>query len=321
MKHLEQKLFNFLIKNDNFYIKEYYSKFYGKLNYIAIKELPYGSYCVLITNEEHEDINVQEAIEYLKTLGKNFALNMVILSNGEYLGTKQENINKLVIDKKNNNIVLCDNSCEPLKNIITNINKSPEFKFNKYLINKKSTLILIAINVIVFLLTVFISRSILTIDTNVLLNFGAKYNPLIYQGEVWRLVTCAFLHVGITHLLFNMYALYILGPQVEKIFGIKKYLIIYFVSAITSSSLGVALNKNTISVGASGAIFGLLGAILVFSIKQRHKIEKEYILNLIGVIILNLLIGFNISNIDNLGHIGGFLGGIIMARILISNKV
>ncbi|NFR88083.1 MULTISPECIES: rhomboid family intramembrane serine protease [unclassified Clostridium] len=321
MKYLEQKLFNFLIKNDNFYIKEYYSKFYDKLNYIAIKELGYGSYCVLVTSEEHEDINVQEAIEYLKTLGKNFALNIVVLSNGEYLGSKQENINKLVINKKNNNIVLCDTSCEPLKNIITNINKSSEFKLNKFSKNKKITLILIAINVVIFLLTAFISGNILSININVLINFGAKYNPLIYQGEIWRLITCAFLHGGITHLLFNMYALYILGPQVEKIFGIKKYLSIYFISAITSSLLGVVLNENSVSVGASGAIFGLLGAILAFSIKERHKVEKEYILNLIGIIILNLIIGFNISNIDNLGHIGGFIGGLIMGRILIIKKI
>ncbi|MDR5586573.1 MULTISPECIES: rhomboid family intramembrane serine protease [Clostridium] len=321
MKYLEQKLFNFLIKNDNFYIKEYYSKFYDKLNYIAIKELPYGSYCVLVTSEEHEDINVDEAVTYLKTLGKNFALNIVVFSNGEYLGSKQENINKLVINKKNNNIVLCDKSCEPLKNIIININKSSEFKLNKFSRNKKSTLILIAINVIIFLLTVFESKSILYIDINVLIDFGAKYNYLIYQGEIWRLITCAFLHGGITHLLSNMYALYILGPQVERIFGVNKYLCIYFTSAITSSLLSILLNENSVSVGASGAIFGLLGAILVFSIKERHRLKKGYILNLVGIIILTLMSGFTIKGIDNLGHIGGFIGGAIITRILMIRKI
>ena len=118
MKYLEQKLFNFLIKNDNFYIKEYYSKFYDESNYIAIKELVYGSYCVLVTSEEHEDVNVNEAIEYLKTLGKNFSLNIVVLSNGEYLGCKLEKINKLVEEEilKPKNIYIKDG--EKLKTLM-----------------------------------------------------------------------------------------------------------------------------------------------------------------------------------------------------------
>ncbi|AOR22869.1 rhomboid family intramembrane serine protease [Clostridium taeniosporum] len=320
MKNLEEKLFNFLIKNENFYIKEYYSKFYNKSNYIAIKDLGKANYCVLITNEEHEDVNIIETVGYLKTLGKDFGLNVIILSDGEYLGNREQSINKLVINRNNNNIISCDNSCEPLKNIIFRINKSSNIKSNKYLIKENSTLILIAINVIVFLLTAFVSESIFDININVLIEFGAKYNYLIYKGEIWRLIACAFLHGGLIHLIANMYALYILGPQVEKIFGVKRYLIIYFTSAITSSLLGVLLSEKTISVGASGAIFGLFGAMLVFSIKERHRVNKKYILNLVGVIVLNLVIGFNINNIDNLGHIGGLIGGIAISGVLIPGK-
>ena len=142
------------------------------------------------------------------------------------------------------------------------------------------------------------------------LNFGAKSNILIEQGQVWRLLTCAFLHSGLVHIACNMYSLYIIGPQIQQIYGTKKYLIIYIISCITSSLLSYFMSPNSISVGASGGIFGLMGALLAFAIIERHTIQKKYISSLIQIIVINLFIGLSIKNIDNFGHIGGLIGGI-----------
>lgn len=316
MKYLEETVFKFLINKENFYIKKYHNNFYNSSRYIAIHDLGEINYCVVFTNEEHEDINIVEAMEYLKTLDKKFTLNVIILSDGEYLSGTKKYINKLIINTKNNNIIFCDKSCEPLKNIILNVSKNYNTKIKVSLKNKKTTLGLILINVVMFLITAYMSKNAFDINGIVLVEFGAKYNYLIYKGEIWRLITCAFLHGGLTHLIVNMYTLYILGPQVEKVFGRKRYLSIYFFSALTSSLLGTLLNEKSVSVGASGAIFGLFGSILVFSIKERKRVKKEYILNLIGIISLNLVIGFSMNNIDNLGHIGGIIGGTIISIFL-----
>ncbi|SFD33341.1 rhomboid family intramembrane serine protease [Clostridium uliginosum] len=317
MKDLEKNLYKYLIDKENFYMKQYFSNFHKEEYFIGIKELKDGIYCVLVTREEDEEINLQEALEYVKTLKKPFLFNLVVLSNGEYIGNNYSYVNKIVINEKDYSEILCDDLCTPLKNIINKVNNKKQFKADKFKKNKLSTLILIVINIIIFIITAILSKNIFSIDINVLIKFGAKYNEFIYQGEIWRLLTCAFLHGGIVHIAFNMYALYILGPQVEKIYGIKSYLTIYFIACITSSLLGLLINKYTISVGASGGIFGLLGAILVFGIRERHKIEKGYISNLIGLIVFNLMIGLRVANIDNLGHIGGFIGGVISSYLIL----
>ena len=145
---------------------------------------------------------------------------------------------------------------------------------------------------------------------------GAKYSPLIYAGEVWRLITCAFLHGSFLHIACNMYMLYIIGPQIERIYGKFKYMFIYLVSCITSSILSVIFNPDSISVGASGGIFGLMGALLAFALIERKNINKEYTMGLVKTIGINLVIGLIVINIDNAAHIGGFLGGIILGGLL-----
>ncbi|GAA0077528.1 rhomboid family intramembrane serine protease [Clostridium sp. CTA-5] len=312
-------LYKYLINNEYFYMKQYYSNFHKNECYIAIKDIQEYIYCVLVTDEKYEEVDVYEAFEYIKTLGKSFVFNLVVLSNGEYVNRNQEYVNKIIIDKKTYNTISYDGSCKPLEAIINQYAKRDEVKVNKYLNNKRITLIIMGINIILFLVTAFLSKSIFSIDVDVLIDFGAKYNKLIYEGEIWRLVTCAFLHGGLIHISGNMYMLYILGPQVEKIYGIKNYISIYLISSITGSLLSFLLSPY-VSIGASGAIFGLLGAILVFAIKERHKIEKSSIINLIGIIVLNLIIGFSIANVDNKAHIGGFLGGIISGYLILSFK-
>ncbi|WP_097027879.1 rhomboid family intramembrane serine protease [Clostridium peptidivorans] len=177
------------------------------------------------------------------------------------------------------------------------------------------TYILIGLNVIMYLITAFLSGNIIDSNTGVLVFLGAKVNTLIDKGQYYRLITAAFLHGGLIHIGFNMYALNALGPLVERVFGKVKYLIIYFVAAITSSYLSYIFSTS-ISVGASGAIFGLLGASLVFAVKSEDKVGRTFINNIMSVIVVNLIIGFSMANVDNFGHIGGLIGGFVMSLIL-----
>lgn len=149
-------------------------------------------------------------------------------------------------------------------------------------------------------------------DIATLLKFGANYRPFVLDGEVWRLFTCAFLHIGVLHLIVNMYALYVIGPQLENFFGKWKYLCIYFISAISGSLLSITFSTR-VSAGASGAIFGLLGALLYFGYHYRVYLGNIMKSQIIPIILLNLGIGFIVSGIDNAAHIGGLVAGIFTA--------
>lgn len=166
------------------------------------------------------------------------------------------------------------------------------------------TTILIALNVIMFLLSVF--------DYSFVINTFANYYLNVKNGEVYRLITAAFVHANILHIFFNMYALYALGPQIEKFYGRKRYLLIYLGSALLGSLLSVVLTNN-VSVGASGAIFGLFGAMLYFGYKYRATLDGFLKSGIIPVIVINLLLGFMIPGIDVYGHIGGLLGGLVLS--------
>lgn len=166
------------------------------------------------------------------------------------------------------------------------------------------TTILIALNIIMFLLSVF--------DYSFVINTFANYYLNVKNGEVYRLITAAFVHANILHIFFNMYALYALGAQIEKFYGRKRYLLIYLGSALLGSLLSVVLTNN-VSVGASGAIFGLFGAMLYFGYKYRATLDGFLRSGIIPVIVINLLLGFMIPGIDVYGHIGGLLGGLVLS--------
>ena len=142
------------------------------------------------------------------------------------------------------------------------------------------------------------------------------YSPFVKEGEFYRLFTCMFLHVSVIHLLCNMYALYVLGPQLESFFGKWKFLFIYLLSGLCGSLLSFTFNPDVVSVGASGAIFGLLGAMLYFGYYYRTYLGNVVRSQIIPIIVLNLGIGFILNNVDNFGHIGGLIGGILTAMIV-----
>ncbi len=169
------------------------------------------------------------------------------------------------------------------------------------------TISLLVINIIVFILTM--------LDYDFMINTFANYYKNVQNGEVYRLLTCTFIHANIYHIFFNMYALYQIGSQMEKYYGKIKFLIIYLVSALLGSLLSVTLTTN-VSVGASGAIFGLFGAMLYFGYKYRTSLDAFLRSGIVPVILINLALGFLIPNIDVMGHIGGLLGGLLISYTL-----
>lgn len=175
------------------------------------------------------------------------------------------------------------------------------------------TYALIIINVLVFVAMYIFGKG--SEDTLTLLLFGANYPVLVRAGEYYRLITSAFLHIGLLHLICNNYALYVIGSQLESFLGKTKFLIIYLVSAICGSLMSM-LFSDGISAGASGAIFGLLGSLLYFGYNYRVYLGTVLKSQIIPLIILNLIIGFVTPGIDNAAHIGGLLGGLGMTMAL-----
>ncbi len=169
-----------------------------------------------------------------------------------------------------------------------------------------------------FTILVFILQNLSTMQFKVdyLLNILAKINPAIIAGEFWRLVTPVFVHAGIIHVGFNMYALWILGRQIETLFGHERFILVYFLGAFGGNTLSFALSKNP-SVGASTAIFALIGAQAVFIIKNRKFFGQNarQMLSQIGyILVLNFIISVVPgSAIDLWGHLGGFLAGTVFS--------
>lgn len=176
------------------------------------------------------------------------------------------------------------------------------------------TYAIIIICVVVFAMMYIIGNG--STDNFTLLKFGANLDVAVKHGEYYRLFTSMFLHIGFVHLLFNMYSLLIIGQQVESFFGKWKYLFIYLFSGISGSLLSICFTHNTISAGASGAIFGLLGALLYFGYSYRNYLGNVIKSQIIPIILINLLIGFTSTGIDNFAHIGGLIGGVIAAMAM-----
>jgi rhomboid protease GluP len=149
---------------------------------------------------------------------------------------------------------------------------------------------------------------------------GVKYNDLIRQGQLWRLVTPVFLHdsvlpYGLLHIGFNMYALFLYGRGLEARFGHWRFFLLYFLSGYAGNVLSFLLTPNP-SLGASTAVFGLLAAEGIFIFQNRKLFgprASRALLNIVLIAGVNLMIGFSTNGIDNFGHLGGMLGGILFA--------
>ncbi|OPX42014.1 rhomboid protease GluP [Ruminiclostridium hungatei] len=173
------------------------------------------------------------------------------------------------------------------------------------------TYALIAANILVWLVIRIISFYNGEEYGNLLEPFGAKINALILEGQFWRFLTPVFLHADEIHLALNSYSLFIIGTQVEKLYGRRRFMLIYVVSGILGNIASFAFSINA-SVGASGAIFGLFGAMLYFVIKRPSLLKSGFGANLITAVVVNLAYGILNKQIDNNAHMGGFIGGILV---------
>lgn len=184
------------------------------------------------------------------------------------------------------------------------------------------TVALIAVNVIVFL---FLSFRGMTEDGMFLLEHGAMYVPyMIERGEYYRIFTSMFLHFGFDHLLNNMVILAAIGWNLEYEIGQLKFVILYLFSGLGGNLLSaywdIRVGDYAVSAGASGAIFGVIGALLYVAIRNRGRIGDISGKGLVFMIILSLYYGYSSGGVDNMAHIGGLIAGFLLSVLLYRKK-
>lgn len=183
--------------------------------------------------------------------------------------------------------------------------------------NRYLTYILIGINVLVFALMVADGVSFIDPTGQDMVDWGASYRPFVYGGEWWRILTCVFVHIGIIHLLFNMYALYMIGNYLEPMLGKPRFIISYLCSGVFASLVSVWWHDPPVaSAGASGAIFGMYGLFLaLLSTNLIPKQARNQMLQSIGIFVgYNLLYGMK-AGVDNAAHIGGLISGMMIGYV------
>ena len=183
-----------------------------------------------------------------------------------------------------------------------------------------ATPLLVAANVLLFIVMGFAGAGILTPDPSVHIAFGSGYGPLTLGGEPWRLLTATFIHFGLLHLLFNMWALRDLGRLVEKLYGTTGFLLLYFFAGISGSLASLTWNPAVNGAGASGAIFGVMGALLAFVLRPGLGLPRVVVLALRRDAFvftgLSLAMGLFVAGIDNAAHLGGLVAGSTMGWLL-----
>ena len=318
---------------------------HGAKNEIWLENMDANSYEIvrIVTNYIHNDEQLNFDLYKTKQITKKikrktFSFNMDVLSIFVNLNDRVDlnKINMNHIDCANVKKVSDLNKYDFIINNYPEITKETNFKekgFNLFMkitsdITKKNeeesykaeeifkpkkpiiTYSLIIVNIIMFLLTNIVGNG--SDDVKTLVDFGALYTPLVKAGDYYRLITCSFLHVDIFHILFNMYALYIVGSQLESFYGKTKFIIIYFFSALMGS-LFSCLFTDAVSAGASGAIFGLFGALIYFGNHYRVYLGNVIHSQIIPILLFNFALGFMIAGIDISAHIGGLIGGYLIS--------
>lgn len=291
-----------------------------------------------IHNEEQLKTDMYKAQSIMKSIKRNtFSLKMNMLNllldtgdNVKVIDTK--NIETIKVDEmsdfKKNKVVkeffpkvsdaeLTD-QVDPIEffKLTEDMNQKTiknEKKLAKIFSQKKPvvTYALIVLNIMVYLF-----MTLYDLDGTYFYALANNYE-FVQNGQIYRLLTSMFLHADIIHIGCNMYALYILGPQVERYYGKTKFLLIYLLSGILGNIFScVFMSADTISMGASGAIFGLLGSIAYFTYYYRATLQGLLRSQVLPVILLNLAIGFMVPGIDISGHIGGLIGGILVSMAI-----
>jgi len=191
-------------------------------------------------------------------------------------------------------------------------------EFRKY----KITYSIIILNLIVYIFSSLFSQDIIDMELQTLVDMGALYGPFtVLKGEWWRLFTAMFLHAGMTHLLMNMFSLYLIGRGAEMYFDTKSYLSIYLFSGLLGGLASLYIHPVSVGIGASGAIFGIFGALAGFFLAHREKIQehtKAFMKDFSIIIVINIVLGLSIPSIDMSAHIAGlivgFIGGFMLSK-------
>ena len=181
---------------------------------------------------------------------------------------------------------------------------------------------IVVVNILVFLFLDYLGN---TEDAVFMAHYGAIFPSFIVeQKEYYRLLTGMFMHFGINHLVNNMLVLFFLGDNLERAVGHWRYLIIYLLSGLGAGSLSVYMmirsGDYAVSAGASGAIFGMVGALLYIVIRNRGRLENVTTKRLGFMILLSLYLGFTSAGVDNMAHVGGLISGFLLAVILYHKK-
>ena len=183
--------------------------------------------------------------------------------------------------------------------------------------------ILIGINVVVFVLMAISGAGLFDPDIRTLIKWGANFAPLTMDGEYWRLLTSLFIHIGLIHIVFNMIVLMQLGPAAEALFGTRRFLILYILAGLGGGIASNCWNPGTVSAGASGALFGVVGGLLGFMLRKKDQLVefdfKSQIKNLLLFVGYNLFIGLTHPHIDNSAHIGGLVTGYLMGFFVLES--
>ena len=293
-----------------------------------------------IHNDEQFDFDKFKTKRIIKKIKKKtLSFNMNVLSIFLNLG---DNVTEDLEDNKNALCIKIDEEADfskskLLKSIFPDLNKKLKYSeegvelfvkitndINKH--NKEDakrmedifrlktpyiTYTLIAINILVFMYLNLFN------DYDTALRLFCMHAPSIRAGEYYRLFTCMFLHADIVHLGVNCYALYVIGPQIENYIGKVKYTIVYLISGLIGALFSMVFaSDNFASVGASGAIFGLLGALLYFGYHYRVYLGNVLKSQIIPLIVVNLFIGIITPGIDIFAHIGGLIGGVLSTMAL-----
>ena len=195
------------------------------------------------------------------------------------------------------------------------LNKKKEYQMTYKVKKPVLTYGLVAINILVYIALIAYEKISGISYGQLIIQFGAKVNHLILEGDYWRLLTPMFLHGSLTHLIVNCYSLYMLGALVERLYGRGRFLASYFIAGILGNLCSFLFVPN-VSVGASGAIFGLMGVLLYFGLEKPLQFKVYFGRSILTSILINLVYGFTSTGIDNFAHLGGLVGGFLAIGIL-----
>ncbi len=186
---------------------------------------------------------------------------------------------------------------------------------------KKANLTVVVVNIVIFIALSFMGD---TENADFMYRHGACYLPAVENGEYYRLIVSMFLHFGFYHIVYNMLSLIFLGDILEIHVGAVRYLIIYLLGGIAGNILSLEVSRQTgsyaVSAGASGAIFAVIGALFYIALRNRGQFGDRNMKKLILVVVLMVMQGMVDKGVDGYAHIGGLIGGFILAVLLYHKK-